>query len=125
MRKGAVLCLSLLTVLAACGKKEAAAPAAKAAPAPAPAKESAPAATTAATTFGVPECDEYLEKYLACIDTHVPEAARAQVRVTLDQTRAAWQQAAATPEGKAGLATGCRQATEMARTAMSAYGCTF
>lgn len=83
----------------------------------------APAA--AAAEFGVPECDEYFKKYLACIDTKVPEAARAQVRQSLDQTKATWKQAAATPEGKSALAMGCTQATATAKTAMSAYGCTW
>ena len=89
----------------------------------------APATTTTATVakgdFGVPECDEYMTKYLACIDSKVPEAARAQVRQSLDQTKATWKQAATTPEGKSALAMGCTQATATAKTAMSAYGCTW
>lgn len=81
--------------------------------------------TQATTGFGVPECDDYLTKYEACINGKVPESARAMVRQQLDATRTSWQQAASTPEGKAGLATGCKMATEAARTAMHAYGCTF
>jgi hypothetical protein len=96
----------------------------------APRAAGAPAATTggAAATggdFGVPECDDYIKKYLACVDSKVPESARAMVRQQLDQTRAQWKQAASTPEGRAGLAMGCTQATQAARAAMAAYGCTF
>jgi hypothetical protein len=116
MRIQALLCLTALTLFAACGKK-ADTPQASSTP-------EAPASTEVAG-LGVPECDDYLEKYLDCIDNHVPEATRAQVRASLDGTRAAWRQAALTPEGKAGLAASCRQATDIARTAMSAYGCTF
>lgn len=117
--------LSLSAVLAiGCGAPEPA----KTAPAPTPAA-AAPAAPAAAAPagveFGVPECDEYLTKYLTCIDSKVPEAARASVRQSLEQTKAAWKQAASTPEGKAGLAMGCKQATEAAKMAMTAYGCTF
>jgi hypothetical protein len=83
------------------------------------------AGAATASEFGVPECDDYLTKYLACIDSKVPEAARATVRQSLDQTKAQWQQAAATPEGKAGLATGCKAASDAAKTAMAAYGCTW
>jgi hypothetical protein len=83
------------------------------------------AGATGASEFGVAECDDYFKKYLACIDSKVPEAARAQVRLSLDQTKAAWKQAASTPDGKAALATGCKQATETAKTAMMAYGCTW
>ena len=125
MRKGGLLCLAVLTVLAACGKKEAAAPAATTTPAPAPAAQTEPAATTSVATFGVAECDEYIKRYLDCVDAHVPAAMRQQVKMTLETTRAAWQQAASTPEGRAGLAAGCRQATDAARAAMSAYGCAF
>jgi len=104
-------------------------------PPPAAAATAAPAATTAspaaaaadagASEFGVPECDEYIKKYLACIDSKVPESARAMVRQGLDQTKASWKQAASTPEGKQGLAMGCKQATETAKSAMAAYGCSW
>ena len=80
-------------------------------------------AASGGSDFGVPECDQYFKKYLACIDSKVPESARAQVRQGLDQSRAAWRQAASTPAGKAALAQGCTQATQMAQQAMKAYGC--
>jgi hypothetical protein len=86
---------------------------------------STPGSTTAATVFGVPECDDYIKKYEACITDKVPEAGRAMIRQQLDATRAQWQQAASTPEGKASMAAGCKMASDMARTAMQAYGCTW
>jgi hypothetical protein len=98
---------------------------------PAPAQSpAAPAAAAAATTaggpeFGVAECDDYIRKYLACIDSKVPEAGRSAARQSLDQTKAQWKAAASTPDGKAALATGCKAATDAARTSMAAYGCTF
>lgn len=83
------------------------------------------AAMAGGAEFGVPECDEYIAKYTACIDSKVPESARALIRQQLDATTASWKQAAATPEGRAGLTMGCKQAIEAARTAMQAYGCTW
>src|SRR5258708_6171374 len=80
---------------------------------------------TASADIGVPECDDYLKKYQACIDGKVPESGRATVRQALDQTKAAWKQAASTPQGKAGLATGCKMALDTAKTAMGPYGCTW
>ena len=79
--------------------------------------------SVAAGDFGVPECDDYFRKYLACIDEKVPEAARASVKQSVEQTRAQWQRAAETPEGKAALVSGCTQATATAKQAMTAYGC--
>lgn len=99
------------------------------APEKAPATTSSAPATTAAALgaaeFGVPECDDYLKKYLACIDTKMPEAGRAMARQALDQTKASWKQAASTPEGKSGLVMGCKAATDSAKTSMAAYGCSF
>ena len=87
----------------------------------------APATTpaVAAGDFGVSECDNYMKKYMACVDSKVPEGARAMMRQQLDQTRAAWKQAASTPQGKAGLAMGCQQADQASGPAMRAYGCTW
>jgi hypothetical protein len=133
VRKEILSVVAVVALFAACQQQ---APA----PAPAPAEEhpaateAAPAATEAPATeaapaaeasFGVPECDDYVQKYLACIDEHVPEAAQEQLRAAFDQTRSAWQQAAATDTGKAGLAAACTQAMDAAKTSMASYGCNF
>ena len=89
--------------------------------------------TTSSTTtapssgdkVGVPECDDYIAKYEACVNGKVPEMARAQFNASLKALRDSWRQAASTPQGKAGLAAGCKQATEQAKTAMKSYGCAF
>jgi hypothetical protein len=92
-----------------------------------PATMAAPATMPAVATgdFGVAECDNYMKKYLACVDSKVPEAARAMMRQQLDQTKAAWKQAASTPQGKAGLSAGCKQIDQQSGPAMKAYGCTW
>lgn len=132
MLKQLGIALTAVVVLAACQKKAEApapapaAPASESAMAPAEPAPVAEAVTPAApASFGVPECDDYVTKYLACIDSKVPAEAREQVRAAFETTRTAWQQAAMTEAGKAGLAAGCTQATEAAKMAMSAYGCTF
>ena len=129
MYKQLAVALTAVVALAACQKKAdapapapAAEPAAVAAPAAAPA-EPAPAAPVASTGFGVPACDDYLTKYLACVDSKVPAEMREQGRASIEATRTAWQQAAATEAGKAGLAAGCAQATEAAKAATAAWGC--
>jgi hypothetical protein len=45
------------------------------------------------------------------------------MRQSLEQTKAAWKQAAATPQGRDGLAMACTQAEAGAKQAMAAYGC--
>lgn len=78
--------------------------------------------STSAAQFGVAECDTYLTKYLACIDK-MPAAAQSPARQSLEQTRASWQQAAATEQGKAALAAVCKAASETTAAAMTAYNC--
>ena len=98
-----------------------------------PASTSTPATTantSTATTgsgdkIGVPECDDFITKYEACISDKVPQAARAQFNSTLKQWRDSWRQAAATPQGKAGLAQGCKMSAEQARQSMKSFGCDF
>ena len=84
--------------------------------------------STASSTgdkIGVPECDDYITKYEACVNGKVPEMARAQFNSTMKTLRDSWRQAASTPQGKAGLAAACKQATDQAKTLMKAYGCEF
>lgn len=73
--------------------------------------------------IGVPECDEYIEKYEACLNSKVPEAQRTMFKSSFETMRKTWKDAAANPQAKAALATGCRQATENAKQAMGAYSC--
>ncbi|PYS80558.1 MAG: hypothetical protein DMF67_19880, partial [Acidobacteria bacterium] len=74
--------------------------------------------TASGDKVGVPECDDFIAKYEACINSKVPESARSMVKANLDSMRKAWKDAAATPQGKAGLAQGCKQALDNAKTTM-------
>jgi hypothetical protein len=92
----------------------------------------APANTSATTTTastggktGVAECDDYLEKYEACLNAKVPEAGRATLKASFETTRKSWNTAAATPEGRAGLAQACKAAKDAAKQSMAAYGCSW
>ena len=130
-----VLCLACVSALVACAGADntngantsnanAAANANRAAATPAAAT---PAATVAATgeKIGVAECDDYLAKVDACVSGKVPEAARAQFRAGIDQTRASWRTLAANPQTRGSLAAACKTAVESARATYKAYGCEF
>jgi hypothetical protein len=83
-----------------------------------------PAATTKAadtastgTSIGVAACDEYLAKVEKCMNNpNVPEAAKAAYKSSMEQNRAAWKQAASTPQGKASLETSCKTAMDSAQS---------
>jgi hypothetical protein len=73
----------------------------------------------------VPECDDYLAKYEACVSGKIPEAARSQYNSSLEQTRKSWRTLAANPQTKAALAQTCKSATESARQSLKSFGCDF
>ena len=84
--------------------------------------------TSAAATgdkIGVAECDEYIAKYEACLNSKVPEAMRATYKGAFETARKMWRDAAATPQGKAGLAQACRTALDQAKQAFNSYGCSW
>ena len=87
-----------------------------------PSKETS---SSSAGAIGVPECDDFIAKYDACVSGKVPGAARAQYKNALEEWRKSWRQAASTPEGKASLAAACKQIAEQQRTAMKSFGCAF
>ena len=89
------------------------------------------AASTPATTapagekIGVPECDDFIAKYDACVSSKVPEAARAQYKSLVAQWRASWKKLAENPATKGTLAAACKQAAAQQETALKSYGCSW
>jgi hypothetical protein len=83
--------------------------------------------TTASTgdKIGIPECDDFLAKYEACVSGKVPEQARAAYQTSLKQWKDSWKQLAANPQTKGSLAAACKQARESQETALKSYGCTW
>ncbi|HEY3040139.1 MAG TPA: hypothetical protein VGJ66_15480 [Pyrinomonadaceae bacterium] len=123
-----LLCVVCTIVLVGCNKSEAptnesatTANANKAATTTAPANT----ATTAGEKIGVPECDEFITAYEACVSGKVPEAARAQYKAGIEQWRTSWRKLAADPTTRPSLVAVCKQSAESARTSMKTYGCTF
>ncbi len=79
-------------------------------------------ADAVAGEFGVPECDRFASKYLACLDK-VPEGGRALARQAFEQTIEHWRLVAGNPERRASLAAACAQQEKATRAAMSRYDC--
>jgi hypothetical protein len=72
--------------------------------------------------IGIPECDQYARKYLACL-AQVPEGSRAMMQREFDQTRELWSLTAEKPDRRAGLAAACAQQETASRAAMARYDC--
>jgi hypothetical protein len=88
-----------------------------------------PATTTTTSTagekIGIPECDDFIAKYDACVSSKVPEAQQAALKSAVDQWRASWKKLAANPATKGTLAAACKQAAEQQEAALKSYGCTW
>jgi hypothetical protein len=112
-------------VTAACADSKPAAPPATAPAATVAPATTAPAATVATSEFGVPECDAYMTKWMACVDSKVPAEARAQYKAAIDASKASWKQAASTPQGKAVMAQSCTQQLAATKQALASYNCTW
>ena len=108
------VCLLLGALLMACGGGDSANTA-----------NTAGGTTASGDKIGVAECDDFIQKYEACVNSKVPETARSMVKANLDSMRTAWKKAAETPAGKAGLAQGCKAALDNAKTTMGSYGCSW
>lgn len=121
------LCVICTIVLIGCAKTENTNSSNTAANTNKAATTTAPPATTAAAgeKIGVPECDEFIAAYDACVSSKVPETARAQYKTAIAQWRSSWSKLAANPNTKATLAAACKQSAESARASMKSYGCTF
>ena len=78
-------------------------------------------AQTAAGATGVPECDEYLTKVMACVEDKMPAEQKDMLKKALDDSKASWAQVT----DKTQLANTCKQAMDQAKASYSAMGCQF
>jgi len=120
-------CILCAAVFMGCGKTETMSNNSKTAE---NSNKSATAGTTTKETtasagekIGVPECDEFIAKYEACVSNKVPAMVRAQYQNSLKQWRASWKKLAESPNTKPTLAAACKQAAEQQEVALKAYGC--
>lgn len=127
-----MLCVACALVLGACGKSDTTSNVSTTSNASnttttATTTSNTPAKTTTASgeKVGVAECDDFLDKYEACVSGKVPEAARVQYQASLKQWRDSWRQLAANPQTKGSLAAACKMAAEQAKQSMTSYGCSF
>jgi hypothetical protein len=86
---------------------------------------STPATVPAGEKIGVPECDDFIAKYDACVSSKVPEQARAQYKSAIAQWRASWKKLAENPATKGTLAAACKQAAAQQEAALKSYGCSW
>ena len=74
--------------------------------------------------IGIPECDDFIAKYNACISDHVPAAKKAEYKENIDAFARTWKQLMANSD-KSTVAAACKRHSEMARENMKSFGCEF
>jgi cytoskeletal protein RodZ len=86
-----------------------------------------PATTTASTgeKIGVAECDDFIQKYEACVTGKVPAAQQATFKGSIEQWRSSWKKLADNPATKGTLASVCKTSLDQAKASLSSYGCTW
>lgn len=92
----------------------------------APKSGTQPAATNSTgDKIGVPECDDFIAKYEACVSGKVPEMVRAQYESSLKQMKESWKKMAENPQTRGTLVAACKQAADQQAAALKSFGCSF
>ena len=86
----------------------------------------APAGAPRVTPFGVPECDAYVKKYLACVEGRVSGEQKERLIEAFEANRTKWRALSSMREGAVALALSCRAAAQKSKEELTVeYGCDF
>jgi len=83
----------------------------------------APSTVSSGEKVGIAECDNFIAAYETCVNSKVPEAARANVSASVTRLRMDWKKMADDPQLRATLAAHCKTQRETTMAAMKAYNC--
>lgn len=75
--------------------------------------------------IGINECDDYVRKVNACLDTKVPADEQPAIRFQLDSQKTKWGKMALDPAQRDALPTECKAAATLGAQSMEKYGCEF
>jgi hypothetical protein len=78
------------------------------------------------TPIGVPECDRFVDKYVVCVDRHVPADQKERVMRDLHIHRARWRELQKMQDGKLAAGLSCRGVAQRLKGDLTVdYGCEF
>ena len=78
-----------------------------------------------AQEIGIPACDDFIAKYVACVSGKIPATAQTEFTNALAQWRADWKKLAADPNNNMILTGICNQMQEQSKASFTPYGCAF
>jgi hypothetical protein len=73
---------------------------------------------------GVAACDDFLEKYEACVPK-MPAASQQAVKDSIVQMRTAWKASATDANSRTALESACKSTASSMNQSMAPYGCKF
>lgn len=78
------------------------------------------------TPLGIPECDRFVLKYVACVDLHAPEDQKERLMRELHTHRLRWLELEKMQEGKVAAGLSCRGVAQRLKGDLIVdYGCEF
>lgn len=131
------LVISIAWMAMACGPPPPAASPASPAPTSAPVESAAAPLVEADSTgsepeppplmpFGVPECDNFITRYIACVELRVPADQKARLMDDLHEHRATWRELSRMEQGKLAVGLSCRGVAQRLKGDLTVdYGCEF
>lgn len=76
--------------------------------------------------FGVPECDSFITRYVACVELRVPADQKARLMDDLHEHRAKWRELAKMDQGELAVGLSCRGVSHRLKGGLIVeYGCEF
>ena len=76
--------------------------------------------------FGVPECDNFIMRYVACVERRVPDDHKARLMDDLHEHRAKWRELSRMEQGKLAVGLSCRGVAQRLKGGLTVdYGCEF
>ncbi len=76
--------------------------------------------------FGVPECDSFITRYVACVELRVPADLQARLMDELHEHRGKWRELAKMEQGRLAVGLSCRGVAQRLKGGLTVdYGCEF
>ncbi len=72
---------------------------------------------------GIKICDDYVGKYIRCVDEKVPKSGRRQMLRAFAEATSSWKIMSTNPDLRKTLESTCAMALDVSRSSLRSYGC--
>lgn len=75
--------------------------------------------------LNIASCDDYIQKFIACVSENIPEETKAMLLAALEQSKIQWRQALSSGMAPEVVSQSCLAALETAKQTMAQYSCSW